>query len=139
MAALHALAFAGQSRGWRAGEFAAMLNDRHVLALGDARCFALGRIVADEAELLTLVTDPAHRRQGLARACLMKFEAAAWARGADTAFLEVAADNVPARRLYDAAGYLDAGRREAYYARPAGDAVDALLLRKLLRTGLAPV
>lgn len=133
MAATHARAFAGHGRAWSADEFRQLLQSDHVFSLGDARAFALGRVVLDEAELLTLATDPAHRRKGLARACLDAFEAQAAARGAVSAFLEVAEDNAPARALYRAAGYAELGRRKGYYTSLGNTAVDALVLS---RTGL---
>ena len=132
LADTHARAFAGQGRGWSAAEFADLLDDRHVFSVGCARCFALGRVVADEAELLTLATDPPARRQGLARAALAAFEAAARARGATSGFLEVAEDNAAARALYVAAHWQEVARRAAYYPRAGGPAVDALLLAKPL-------
>ena len=110
-------------------EFAGLLESPLVFAVGDARAFALGRVIADEAELLTLACDPAYRRKGLGRARLAGFEAEARARGAVTAFLEVAADNLPAHALYEAADYAEVARRAGYYALGT---VDALILRKAL-------
>jgi ribosomal-protein-alanine N-acetyltransferase len=132
MAATHARAFAGHGRAWSATEFCDLMHSDHVFHRGDARAFALGRVVADEVELLTLATDPAHRRCGLARDCLQAFEAHAAARGAASAFLEVAEDYAPARVLYHAAGYVETGRRKGYYTTQRGKAVDAILLSKTL-------
>lgn len=132
MARLHARAFAGQMRAWSTAEFQSLIDSPLTFVTGDARAFALGRAIADEAELLTLATDPAHRRHGLARACLASFETAARAHGARRAFLEVAADNAPALALYHAAGYVQIARRAAYYDRATGPATDALILQKPL-------
>ena len=132
LAKLHARAFDGQSRAWDAAEFSGLLESAHVFAVGDARGFALGRVIAGEAELLTIATDPDARRQGLGRACLAAYEAEARARGADIAFLEVAEDNTAALALYRAAGYEQAARRTGYYARHDGTRCDALILRKAL-------
>lgn len=131
-ATCHARAFADTCRAWSADEFAALLESAFVFASGDARAFVLGRVIADEAEVLTLATDPDHRRKGLARACLTAFDASARARGATTAFLEVAEDNAPALALYRAAGYRETARRAGYYARSQGPKVDALILSKTL-------
>ena len=131
LARLHARAFT-HPRPWTALEFASLLDSPHVFAVGDSRAFALGRVIADEAELLTIAADPALRRQGLGRAALAAFHAAATARGARTAFLEVAADNIAARALYDAAGYRRCGERPGYYRGPDGHAVDALLMARAL-------
>lgn len=131
MAALHAAAF-DRARPWSEAEFAALTADPQVFALGDARTLALGRVVLDEAELLTLATDPGHRRQGLARALMRGWIAEAARRGAARAFLEVAADNAPALALYTACGFARAGRRRAYYPRPGAPAADALILTRTL-------
>lgn len=132
LAACHARAFADAGRAWSTEEFAGLLTSALVFAVGDARAFALGRVIADEAELLTLATDPAQRRQGLARRCLAGFEASAQARGAAMALLEVAEDNAPAQALYRTAGYRETARRPRYYARGHGIMVDALILSKRL-------
>lgn len=124
MAALHATAFDGAAR-WSEASFAAMRADPACFELGDTRAFALGRIAADEAELLTLVTTSAHRRCGHARRLLDAFDVEARAGGATTAFLEVAEDNAAARALYAGAGWREAGCRRGYYA-----GIDALILRK---------
>ena len=48
---------------------------------------------------------------------------------AEEAFLEVAHDNLAARRLYQATGWLEAGVRRRYY----GPATDAIVMRLTLR------
>lgn len=131
MAALHARAF-GDARPWSAQEFRALIDHPGTLFRGDARAFALGRVVLDEAELLTIATDPAHRRQGLARACLSDWEGGAMTLGARRAFLEVSADNAAALALYQTAGYARIGCRRAYYPRRDGAAADALVMARSL-------
>ena len=131
MAALHAVAMT-QPPPWSEADFASLLAARGTFAVGDAHTFALGRVVLDEVELLTIATHPDHRRRGLARACLAAFEAEARARGARTAHLEVAAANTPAVALYEAAGWAHAGRRKGYYRTPEGARIDALLMSKSL-------
>jgi ribosomal-protein-alanine N-acetyltransferase len=130
MARCHARAFERRGQVWTAQDIANLLASPHVFAVGDARCFAMGRVVAGEAELLTLACDPAHQGQGLGRACLAAFETEAGTRDAEALFLEVAADNTAAQALYKTAGYAEAARRRAYYARQGAAPVDALILRK---------
>jgi ribosomal-protein-alanine N-acetyltransferase len=129
-AALHARAFGATA--WSAAEFTALMSSALVFALGDARAAALGRAVADEAELLTIATDPDHRRTGLARARLAAFETEARHRGAHRAFLEVGAENPAAQHLYRAAGWTEIGRRAGYYARKGNGTEDAILMEKSL-------
>lgn len=131
LAAVHAAAYR-LDRPWTAAEFRGLTDSPHVLALGDARAFILVRIIADEAEVLTIATHPDHRRKGLARDLLARFHAEARARGAMSAFLDVAADNAPAIALYLGAGYAQTGQRRAYYPRQDAPAADALLLRRAL-------
>lgn len=129
---LHAAAFAGAERPWSAAEIAALAAGSGAFFLLTPQALLLGRIAADEAELLTLAVHPDARRKGLGRRLLREFEARAAAAGAVTAFLEVAADNAAARALYAAAGWDEAGRRRGYYRRPGARAVDAVVLRRQL-------
>lgn len=134
LAALHARAFTAQ-RPWSATEFAALLDSSHVFLAATENAFALGRVILDEAELLTLATDAGHQRQGLGRQMLTAFETAAQGRGATRAFLEVAADNTPAIALYTSAHYQRDGLRPGYYQTRDGRAVDAVLMSRALTQG----
>ncbi|MCU0815994.1 MAG: ribosomal protein S18-alanine N-acetyltransferase [Cypionkella sp.] len=131
LARLHAASFT-TPRPWSAAEIAALLDSPHVFLLAEEEAFLMGRVIADEAELLTLAVDPPARRRGLGRALLAQFLDEARKRGATRAFLEVAADNGPACALYQAAGFAQDGRRRDYYHRPDGGTVDALLLSRAL-------
>jgi ribosomal-protein-alanine N-acetyltransferase len=87
--------------------------------------FALGRVQADQAEILTIAVRPGARGQGVGRALLHGLLAEAAKRGALELFLEVAEPNAAARALYAGAGAKEVGRRRRYYA----DGADALVLR----------
>jgi ribosomal-protein-alanine N-acetyltransferase len=95
--------------------------------------FILCRLIAGEAEVLTLAVRPLARRHGVARALLAEALAVAAAVGAPT-FLEVAADNPGAVALYEQAGFERVGRRAGYYARPGVGAVDAIVMRRALNS-----
>lgn len=129
MAVLYARAFP-ESRPWTAAEIAALLAAPGFAVASEAG-FALGRSVAGEAELVTVAVDPSARRAGRGRALLTAFEARARSLGADTAFLEVADDNVAALALYRASGWTETGRRRGYYHRKTGP-VDAVTMSKTL-------
>ncbi|WP_407494627.1 GNAT family N-acetyltransferase [Pseudooceanicola sp. MF1-13] len=131
LARLHAAAFT-TPRPWTAPEFAALLDSPHTFLIARNDAFALGRVIADEAELLTIATDPAHRRKGLGYECLMAFDAAARDRGATTAFLEVATNNQAAIALYTRAGWQPTGLRRGYYAAPDGSRIDAQNMGKTI-------
>ena len=127
MAAVHKAAFT-RSRPWSTREFADLLAGKGCFAVGDARAFALARIVADEAELLTIATRPEHRRQGLARALMANLHEIAAGQGAIRCFLDVAADNRAAIALYRSLGYDVTGRRAQYYRRADGTHTDAIAM-----------
>lgn len=131
LAALHGRGFS-VPRPWSAAEIAALVAGPGVFLTGGAEGFAIGRAVAGEAELLTLVVAPERRRQGLGRSLLAAFEAEARQRGAARAFLEVSAENTPARALYRAAGWCEGGVRRGYYRAPDRRPIDAVVLSKPL-------
>ncbi|MEL6883722.1 MAG: GNAT family N-acetyltransferase [Pseudomonadota bacterium] len=129
MADLHAAGFS-DDRPWTASEFAALLDGTHAHLTPHDHGFALWRAVAGEAELLTIVVDPAHRRLGTGGTLMTEWMSAAEPH-ANTAFLEVAADNAAACALYRRHGFSTVARRPAYY-RHRTPAVDALVMRAAL-------
>lgn len=132
MAALHARAFGPEGRAWREEEFEQLLCSAHAFVIQSGDGFALGRVIADEAELLTIAVDPDRRCKGLGGRILTNVEREAAARGAARIFLEVAADNAAARALYLRAGYGQIACRAGYYRRASGPPADALILQKRL-------
>lgn len=127
LAALHAACFT-TPRPWSEEEFRELLRSPGVFLLNETHGFLLGRVIAGEAELLTLAVAPKARRKGAGRALVEQFAAEARTRGADSAFLEVSAENAPARALYATTGWTESGRRNGYYRTPEGDRVDAIVL-----------
>lgn len=125
LAALHAEAFDAP---WDSVAFENLLGQGgvHLAEVPDG--FILIRTAADEAEILTLAVRPAARRRGVGADLVALGAAEAAARGATRLFLEVADDNAAARALYARSGFVEAGRRPRYYARPDGSRRDALLL-----------
>lgn len=130
MARLHAASFKLPAP-WSEAEIAATLASPFNFALLRETGFLLGKVVAGEAELLTVAVDPAARRQGIGRALVEAFLVEAKARGAESAFLEVAENNAAARSVYAAAGFRQTGRRKGYY-RGAGLVVDAILMGRAI-------
>jgi len=131
LATLHGRCFT-VPRTYTAAEFAGFLASDTCFLCSAAAGFALGRSVADEAEILTIAVDPDHRRAGVGRGLLTAFEAQAKARGAVFIFLEVAAGNDAAIALYQAARYRESGRRPGYYRYPNGHREDAVMMEKSL-------
>ncbi len=127
LAAMHGAAFPKDA--WGAGAFQVQLEMHSVIGLLDSRGgFALLRVMADEAEVLTIGVVPSMRRQGIARALLDASMKEARGLGVLTMFLEVGVRNQAARALYEATGFKEVGRRRRYYA--SGE--DALILRATL-------
>ena len=125
LAAIHAEAF---ETPWDAASLSALLASPGVFVVAEADGFILIRVVADEAEILTLAVRPSARRGGLGARLVEAAVVRAAALGADRMFLEVAEDNAAARALYARAGFHEAGRRRGYYARADGSWEDALVL-----------
>jgi ribosomal-protein-alanine N-acetyltransferase len=132
LAQLHGASF---HRGWGEGEFESMLAERntlvHRLRLGRGIIgFAVSRLAADEAEILSIAVAPDYRGRGLSRSLLLTHLGHLAGRGVATVFLEVEENNQPARRLYQRAGFTVAGRRERYYREANGEQLNALLMRR---------
>jgi [ribosomal protein S18]-alanine N-acetyltransferase len=132
LAQLHGASF---HRGWGEGEFETMLSERntlvHRLRLGRRIVgFAVSRMAADEAEILSIAIDDGYRGRGLSRELLLTHLGHLAGHGVRTIFLEVEENNQPARKLYERAGFAIAGRRERYYRQSDGEQLNALLMRR---------
>lgn len=131
LAALHARCFI-TTRPWSATEFSDLLASPLVFLANDINGFALGRTISDETELLTMAVDPDYQNTGVGTRILEYFEFLSVENGAQTIFLEVAANNSPAIRLYQKCGFRESARRTAYYLTASGERIDALVMRKTL-------
>jgi ribosomal-protein-alanine N-acetyltransferase len=92
---------------------------------------AVLQMAAGEAELLTMAVLPTLRRGGIGRKLLAELVVRATAYGAAAIWLEVRVSNEAAIALYRAAGFVEAGRRKAYYRTPTGRE-DAIMMRLAL-------
>jgi len=91
--------------------------------------FGLGRITADEAELLLLAVRRDGQRRGVGQLLLDRFIQIAGSRGARRLHLEVR-DGNHAIKLYTRAGFEEVGRRKNYYTGRDGQIYDALTLAR---------
>jgi ribosomal-protein-alanine N-acetyltransferase len=135
LAEIHAAAF---GHAWSAEEFAALLAERTVFAVGVRRGrrlagFVLVRVVADEAEILTIAVRRGFRRRGLGRMLMEEALRRLHRAGASACFLEVDRGNAPAVALYRSLGYAVAGERRNYYRSAASEDGTALVMRVQLR------
>lgn len=125
LARIHRAAF---DHPWSESDFSAYLASDLVWVSGEPLAgFLLIRAVGDEAEILTLAVDPAHRRAGHAAALVDAAKQDLAKTGVSRLFLEVAADNSPALALYERQGFLPIGVRKGYYRRDVGPNMDAKL------------
>jgi len=132
LVALERACFPPPARPWGRQQLAAQLEDPlglGWLAQGDEDRllgYATFRRVLDEAELLRIATDPAARRQGVARALLETAFPKLDATGVERYFLEVRQDNRAARALYQRFDFQETGLRRGYFA----DGCDAVLMAR---------
>jgi len=133
-AAIHASGFAHP---WPAGDFATLLAGASTIgsaaldpATAGLRGFAISRLAADEAEILTIAVAPAWRGHGVGRDLLREHLSRATFSGARAIFLEVDEANAAALALYARFGFVKVGQRAGYYRRPDGKTATALVMRK---------
>ena len=124
LANLHKLCF--PNKPWSADDFAD-LKKSGCDVMASEHGFVVWRVVADEAEIITIGVHPDARRGGIADAMLTLVESDVKKRGGKKIFLEVAENNVPARALYEHNGYVQVGVRPKYY-----DGTDAILMEKII-------
>ena len=90
--------------------------------------FILGRLIADEAEILTLGVCENWQRRGIGQRLVEALGRAAKKAEARRLYLEVAAGNATALRLYQKLGFAEIGRRKGYYEHPGNAPEDAINL-----------
>ena len=97
--------------------YAAWIAEEGLRACG----YVLATVVSDEAEVDRMGVDPVDRRRGVGRLLLARCLEHVARRDVRSVWLEVAASNVAATRLYEQAGFVAVRRRRGYYARQTTD------------------
>ncbi|MGH9805386.1 MAG: ribosomal protein S18-alanine N-acetyltransferase [Candidatus Acidiferrales bacterium] len=105
-------------------------------ASGRVVAFLLGRLAADEMEVLNLAVLPAVRRQGIGRRLLDDALARGRAQGARQCWLELRASNQAALAFYRSLGFEESQRRPRYYRQPEEDAL--VCVRRLAAAEVSP-
>jgi ribosomal-protein-alanine N-acetyltransferase len=85
--------------------------------------FLIGRVAADDFEILNIAVFGAHRRSGIGSKLLESALDFSRIAGIARMYLEVRASNGPAIALYTRYGFTECGRRARYYRDPIEDAV----------------
>ncbi len=94
---------------------------------GEVIGYVGAQIVPDEADMMNIAVNAAHRREGVARSLILELLTQLKEQGVRSLSLEVRASNLAAVTLYEGLGFLQVGRRPGYYKKPKED---ALILRK---------
>ncbi|KAB0540783.1 ribosomal protein S18-alanine N-acetyltransferase [Pseudochrobactrum algeriensis] len=134
LADLHAPAF---HHAWSEEDFAGMLSQGNIFGFiarpvgkpKQAAGFVLARLVAGEAEILTIAVSSAFQRRGIGRDLMEAVLRHLHHERAESLFLEVDESNVAAQALYRRLGFIQVGQRPAYYETGHGRS-NALVLRR---------
>ena len=133
VAKLHAHGF---YRGWPREDFAAYISGEGtpLYVACDAKRkiagFAMLRHLGEEAELISIAVDPKWRKRGVGVALLRALIDDLLMSPAKKLFLEVAADNVAALKLYGKFGFQKVSERRGYYPRPDGTPATAIVMAR---------
>jgi ribosomal-protein-alanine N-acetyltransferase len=103
------------------------------LAAGSAaaiHAYYLSMITADCADIIAIGTHSDWQRRGFGRMMLEHLIGVTEQQHVEKILLEVAADNIPARQLYDSCGFVEIGCRKNYYKRGA-TRCDAVIMARL--------
>jgi len=131
------MAIAAQAReaaNWSKESYLKFASEPGSLALvleadGQIGGFLLGRLAADQAELLNLAVVATQRRKGAGTALLAKAIQEWRPRGAKTVYLEVRESNTDAIAFYEKHGFAKTGLRKGYYRAP--DEAALTMVKKL--------
>ena len=80
-------------------------------------------ITVDEGQITNVAVHPDHRRKGYGAAIVRSLLRHAKDAKLDSVSLEVRVSNTAAINLYKAAGFVEMGRRKAFYQKPTEDAL----------------
>jgi len=119
---------------WSKESYVKLASEAGSLALvleadGQIEGFLLGRLAADQAELLNLAVVASQRRQGAGTALLAKALEEWRLRGVKTVYLEVRESNTGAIAFYEKHGFAKMGLRKGYYRDP--DEAAVTMVKKL--------
>ncbi|ENQ78575.1 ribosomal protein S18-alanine N-acetyltransferase [Brucella melitensis] len=135
---IHAVAF---HHGWSSDDFRSLIAQDTIFGFiarpqgkpNEACGFVLVRLVAGEAEILTIAVSRDVQRQGVGRMLMDGVLRHLYQERAETLFLEVDEANIAAQALYRRLGFQKVGDRPAYYETANGRSAALILRRDLKR------
>jgi ribosomal-protein-alanine N-acetyltransferase len=124
------------ARSWGEAEIADMLRQTATVADvatdGPGKTlygFSISRVLAPEAELLTIAVGRGWQGAGIGRMLLAAHLGRLATQRVSHVFLEVDEGNAPALKLYQSFGFQQVGKRPGYYPGKDGSRATALVLR----------
>lgn len=133
----------GFSHAWTGADFAKLVADKSVVvaiarrdrAFGSKSPvgFALVRMAADEAEILSIAVLKRYRKAGIGRKLMELVLRHLFSERISALFLEVDSSNEPAVTLYRRLGFKTVGERLGYYREGREKPASALVMRYDLR------
>lgn len=110
LAAIHHACF---DNGWAAADIIALLPT--CIGIKSQHGFVLCQCAAGQADIVTIAVHPLYQQQGIGHSLLKLLLFYLQQQGCDKIFLEVAAGNQPAVKLYKKIGFIFNGKRCNYY------------------------
>jgi [ribosomal protein S18]-alanine N-acetyltransferase len=112
-----------EAANWSKESYVKLTQEDGSLALlietdGEISGFLVGRIIGAEAEILNLAVGEKGRRRGEGTALLSAVLDEIRLRGVKSVYLEVRESNTGAVAFYERHGFIEKGRRKAYYRNP---------------------
>ena len=132
LALLHQKCF--DTAAWQQTEFKKLLELSQILGFGvlakdEFISFILYQVVLNEAEILTICTNPEFQQQGAAKRLLNQSMEFLSTIAVNTIFLEVSETNLPALKLYSSLGFKKISIRKNYYKQADVKRLDAWVLK----------
>lgn len=133
--AITAIDYASNPSPWSVAQFTAALQNRyeHIYIAqqeNEITGFIVWRTLFETSELHLIATAPTHRGRGIACALMTQWFQTGIKDNVTHYTLEVRAGNTAAQALYRKHGFIETGRRNAYYAISNGGREDALIMEK---------
>ena len=129
LAILHQQCF---EHGWSVQDFTELYTIKGTLAVIDDKAFAVIRILAGEAEIITLGVLPDYRKHNIASAMVREIVNYCQHNQVNSLFLEVRQSNQSAIKLYHNAGFKVIAIRKEYYRNPDNSYENALMMQKTI-------